>query len=502
MTSKTRSAFVRIGAIVASAAFLLPPSAIAQQHSPRKMLTAQELTLLQQSTPFQNNNGQVPSKAEYDGPLFQLSHAWPAPSSPLRNAPWQAAIGNGPITVHNAPAYANALKAAVAANARTLIYDYANWDAGKAGWYNEPWAGPLREAIRGTYPAGEFGPGVFPGTKLAATFRTHVLTYYDARAAASLGAVWGSTELSAMAPNVTTSNTQFTEGSIIVKAAAFASVDPTMPTGWWPVLNGAQQWKLYLRPEPPDPKTQPKPPKPANPQVQPAYVMQFDIIVKDSQSSPKTGWVFMTLVYDSRAPGDAWAKMVPLGVQWGNDPQAKTRRAPLFENWINPAAPFYAKQTLGWGGRLSGPNDGGRSNIVINGKVVNNAPNSGCMSCHSTAQWNVAQHKMPSFLLPSTPPNISCDQNGKPEQGGDFICSPPVASPAWMKWFQNRRGSTPMDAGAVATDFDLVLSFKSLPLWWAAVGKTDPTTQPDLLRLAPHTRNFNHYTGAPLPPRK
>jgi hypothetical protein len=44
------------------------------------------------------------------------------------------------------------------------------------------------------------------------------------------------------------------------------------------------------------------------------YVMQFDIIGKDTIAAPKTGWVFATLVYDARAKGnDAWDKMVSLG---------------------------------------------------------------------------------------------------------------------------------------------------------------------------------------------
>ena len=45
--------------------------------------------------------------------------------------------------------------------------------------------------------------------------------------------------------------------------------------------------------------------------------------MKDSLSAPQTGWVFTTLVYDKDAPGrTVLDKMVPLGAQWGNDPQA------------------------------------------------------------------------------------------------------------------------------------------------------------------------------------
>ena len=59
---------------------------------------------------------------------------------------------------------------------------------------------------------------------------------------------------------------------------------------------------------------------------------------------------------------------MPLGAMWGNDPNVKSPQGcdylkpggcpALAQTWINPVAPLYSKETLGWGGRLSGPNDG------------------------------------------------------------------------------------------------------------------------------------------------
>jgi hypothetical protein len=349
----------------------------------------------------------------------------------------------------------------------------------------------LREAIHGTYGAGEFGPAIFPGTGLRATFNTHVLTYYDERAAYSLYKLWGAT---AMKPDIETRNSQFDEGSVIVKAAVFASTELKSKTDWWDAMKGAQVWQLYVSPDG----------DPAQTQVWPGYVAQFDIIVKDSKSAPKTGWVFTTLVYDSSVPGDAWDKMIPLGAQWGNDPQATKPDQALVENWINPKAPKYSTQTLGWGGRLSGPNDGARNDIAVNGKVEKNAPDSSCMSCHSTAQWNVEQHKMVTFLLPSFAQNKPgsanagfqlCGADGKPSAKGNIICSPAPASAAWMKWVQNRKGTQPMDPGSIAMDFDEVFSFKSLPEWWRAMHPVPPT----LLEATTPVQRFNEYTGAPLP---
>jgi hypothetical protein len=37
-----------------------------------------------------------------------------------------------------------------------------------------------------------------------------------------------------------------------------------------------------------------------------------------------------------------------------------------------------------------------------------------------------------------------------------------------MKWFQDRKGDQPMDPGSIAGDFDMVLTFKTLPAWYSA----------------------------------
>ena len=454
----------------------------------RQLATASTYT----PSPFQDNNGGKPTFQQYSGPFFKTSSNWPRkPLPPLANPPWQTAIKGQMINTTNASAYAYALRDYVSKNAKTLILDYPNWNAEKAGWYNEPWLGSLRESIRGTYPAGTFGPEVFPNTGLRATFNTHVLTYYDARAAYTLFKLWGA---SAMNPDITTANSQFEEGAVIVKAAVFASTNPEKKTEWWDALKDAPQWQLFI--------DQVNSHEPINAQVWPGYVAQFDIIVKDTKSSPATGWVFTTLVYDASAPGDAWDKMIPLGAQWGNDPQATQPGQPLVENWINPKAPKYSTQTLGWGGRLSGPNDGARNNIVVNGQALVNAPNSSCMSCHSTAQWNVKKHRMDSFLLPSfsqeNPHGIKyCNDEGDTDSNGTNICSPAPASTEWMKWFQNRRGTEPMDAGSVAMDFDEVFSFKSLPLWYKATSG-GAQVNAKLLKSSTPTTRFNQYTGAPL----
>jgi hypothetical protein len=269
---------------------------------------------------------------------------------------------------------------------------------------------------------------------------------------------------------------------------------------WWPVTDGAAVWPIYTAiPEQ----------YPGAPAVLNSYVIQFDIIVKDSVASPKTGWVFATLVYDRNAQGDAWDKMVPLGAMWGNDPEVDSsarKASPLQETWINPAAPKYSTQTLGWGGRLSGPNDGARNDIQVGKKVMENHPDSSCMSCHGPAEWQPAQHKQISFLLPSYPnpqsgPPYKPCPDGKPSD--PYICSPAPGSPDWSRWFQDRPGTEPQDpgTGSVATDYDMVFAFKTLPMWWKAVGPKD-TPMPFAVRSLRHgaesPAQYNEYNGAPL----
>ena len=61
-------------------------------------------------------------------------------------------------------------------------------------------------------------------------------------------------------------------------------------------------------------------------QVLPVYAMQFDLIVKDRKTSPRTGWVFATLVYDADAAGATTRdRMEPLGAMWGNAPRRRGR---------------------------------------------------------------------------------------------------------------------------------------------------------------------------------
>jgi hypothetical protein len=285
----------------------------------------------------------------------------------------------------------------------------------------------------------------------------YVLTLYDSTAAYTVGQIWGKTGQSV---NLVNDAAQFKEGSVIVKLA-FSNIN--YPN--WAVMKGAQVFTVY--------DTVPTQENPAKGyQLRNVSFFQMDVIVKDSKTAPETGWVYSTFVYDSAAPGSTWEKMVPLGAMWGNDPGVNSPITPpfppLYETVINPKAPFYSTETLGWGGRLSGPNDGAvvqeAFDINTRQKYTNLALSS-CMSCHSPAQDNFN-----SFLLPA------------PFPGDTFFVYTP-GSKNWDLWFRNDPGHVAFDKGQAAMDYDMVMAFKSVPNFKASQA---PSSQNKLL-----TSNLN-----------
>ncbi len=387
--------------------------------------------------PFLNHRDSVPPSSAYDGPLFTLSHNYPQqPLPPLVNPPWQQALKGQPLSAKNALDYVEGIKSYVSPAIEKYLYDREHFNADSAGFYQEPWTGSIREAILGAYVGSGFGPGTF--SSLDSNMTTYVLTFYDQRAAHTLYNLWGTTGEQI---NLANNAGQFQQGSVIVK---FAFTTANYPQ--WDVMQGALTFPIY------DTGTAYTDPVY---KVRTVSFFQFDMIVKDTINAPTTGWVFSTLVYDKDAPGKTvWDKMVPLGAQWGNDPDVNSTKnpdEPLKENVINEDAPLYSRQTLGWGNRMSGPNDG----AVIpwasaGGKVYQNLQASSCMSCHLTAQV-----QFNSFLLPAPFPEGNSDTLAVFEPGG----------PEWLRWFRDLEGNVPFDSGQVGLDFDMVTAFKSIPAY-------------------------------------
>ena len=391
---------------------------------------------------FLNHRDSIPAKQQYPDSLFVLSHNYPDTAAPIINPPWQKALNGQPISSSNTFAYMDSLKNAVAANVIPFFTKHSTWTSAKYGWFNEPWVGSEREAILGAYLGNGNPSHMF--TTLNEDEAGYALVLYDSTAAYTVGKIWGKTGEKI---NLKNNAAQFKEGSIIVKLA-FSNIN--YPA--WPVMQGAQTFSVYdTIPTKENPKK--------GYQVRKVSFFQMDIIVKDSKTSPKTGWVYSTFVYDKDAAGASfWDKMVPLGAMWGDDPGINSPITPpypkLQETVINAKAPTYSKETLGWGGRLSGPNDGAVTQVAKNvdtKKVYKNLASSSCMSCHSPAQDNFN-----SFLLPG--PFPSSDTLGVYTPG----------SPKWNLWFRNNYGTVPFDAGQVAMDYDMVMAFKSVSDYNAA----------------------------------
>ncbi len=410
--------------------------------------------------PFENAYLPNPPQSVYSGNLFELRHDYPQTTPSPGDYPWKKVTNNGLITQQNSYAYVEALKAYVADDMQKLLYDYQNWDPQQESWYQSIWLGNVREPIHGMYVGSEFPAGSL-GPDQTGGLTTYVYTLYDQTAAVTLYRIWGQDSLNAYRPNLTnTADAQYAEGSVIVKFA-FVSLSET----WTPMENTAT-WDVYTDVDPTKGS-----PGTSDTTLRTLQLMQFDIIVKDTEAAPQTGWVFSTLVYDKDAVGNtAWDRMVPLGATWGGNPDvintspeaigvpAKVNQA-LTENWINMASPSYARSTLGWDGRISGPNDG----AVVTPATTQNgdkyqAPTglstAGCIACHSSAQYPMKSFLLPAVHIPG--PNVPLVMYDPGSEG-------------WMKWFSNRSGTEPIDSGQVSLDYDMVTAFKAIPSWEKAI---------------------------------
>lgn len=432
-----------------------------------KLATAALLTLpcLGQSAfavdPYAANNGFYPDPA---GKTWQGSYrtqSYDYPATAVDNG-WHKVAPRAPLTVASAPAYVAKLKAFVAPALRGMIESPNSWKPSDVRWYDMPWMGEGdaengRDSILGSFSGQIVLKSTFADSGLSVDMQNHTVVYYDATAAGTLRKLWADPF------NPDRRSVSFPEGAMIVKGVG---VTPTPQE--WPVVEGSSIWNVYRPPVAEVIKYKQDPNTPLHPLVTPLRVLQFDIIVKDSVASPQSGWVFTTFVYDRAAAGrGTWDKLVPLGAMWGNDPQfarnpdgRDPKGGELRESWINKSAPKFANQTLGWGGRLSGPIDVSERHDVIltTGQLKPRLSASSCLSCHGTAQFPFVANLYPS-------PNKTF-----PPEGSLFPMFVP-GSAEWALWFQNKPGTEPQNKnrGAVGLDYDMLIMF-ALSAFDAAAG--------------------------------
>jgi hypothetical protein len=271
-------------------------------------------------------------------------------------------------------------------------------------WYHAPWMhwGPNgREFIHGLTHERVSRPQELAPTQVS-VFQNWAVGMYNAPGGWVIGKVWKVPDH----PDPNAFN-NFPDGTVSIKLL-FTEADSKEV----PYLDGSKEWDAYIYD---------KNESPVNPngvrKVKEMRLLQIDIAVRDVRNDYVTGWVFGTFTYNGALKGSSpYGKLVPIGIMWGNDPEATVAGQPLKQTLIN-TSPDLPKQHLGWNGRLNGPVDN---------------PMSSCLSCHSTAEWPVSAGMTPA-------PGV---QPGTPE---------------WMKWFRNIRSGEAFVSGSRSLDYSLQL---------------------------------------------
>lgn len=249
-------------------------------------------------------------------------------------------------------------------------------------WFNAPWldygyAG--REFLRGLRMDRTSGPGELASGQKD-SHRNYSITYYNAPAGYALGQVW----CDPSAPDA--SKAKFPVGSVIYKMV-FTMAD----TSDVPHLDGTIEWEAFVEEETELPI--------GDKQVRKVRLIEVDYMVRSASADAVNGWVFGSHIFDGRIEGNAPKdKLVPVGLQWGNDPevtpaQVREGEKPLEQTWINTKAwnqddlPNSAVQSTGWGFRLQG--------------VVGNHATS-MMAEAMTASWPVMSSVPPGGITPDS----------------------------------------------------------------------------------------------------
>jgi hypothetical protein len=272
-------------------------------------------------------------------------------------------------------------------------------------WYHAPWMhwGPNgREFVHGLTHERSSRPKELAPTQVS-SFQNWAVGMYNAPGGWIIGKVWKD-------PNHPEPKefASFPDGTVSIKLL-FTEANPAEV----PYLEGSKEWDAYIYD---------KNESPINPngvrKVKTMRLLQIDIAVRDVRNDSVTGWVFGTFTYNNALGGTSpYDKLVPIGIMWGNDPEASAPGDPLKETYINTSSDL-PKQHLGWNGRLDGPVDN---------------PMSSCLSCHSTSEWPVNAGMTP----------------GQGAQPG---------SSEWMKWFRNIKSGEAFVSGSKSLDYSLQLA--------------------------------------------
>jgi hypothetical protein len=291
----------------------------------------------------------------YAGPRFELSQDYPEAPPPQGLHPWIKFNPRDPAQVDG---YMFAIRAYTYEG--MLESDWRGDQNKVRKWYQVPWmtaGNHPREFIHGMTEE-RFLTGPELGLKSGITVQNWAVGYYNDVGGLTIGKVWKNLG------NLTSVASQFGEGTVVAKVLFTAAAPNDFETTSGNLLDGAPEWQVNAQGNSPQSK-----------QIQTLRLLQMDIAVKDSRAGT-TGWIFGTFAYNREVKADdGWHRMMPVGLMWGNDPTlnqvayAQGRRP--VEGIVSPSCPLYARNHLGWLGRVNGPVDN---------------PASACMSCHSIAE--------------------------------------------------------------------------------------------------------------------
>lgn len=389
---------------------------------------------------------------DYKGRVFKLSQDYPVQLPLKETYPWEkiAFKNGGPV---DPEAYLQALlDYGLEGN---VDVDFYVQDNKLRKWYGMPWMDwntevatdwpgtDGREFVHGLTHEFDSAGNTF-GEAQAEFVDTWAQAYVNDRYAFSIGQVYcdpDDPKPGALNPDPTGLNSM-PDGSYVIKLL-FSTVNETE----LPTVKGAFAWTadIYANKSPPFRNAGPF--SRFERKLGKVRLIQIDLQVRDKRST--TGWLLGTYGYNGNAKGDTpWKRMVPLGLQWGNNPTvtfAETCTSPdgpcdydkLTEQWINRqavkdlATPPLSFNHLGFGGRLAGPVDN---------------PKSSCMGCHQTAGF-------PSVpILAEFSPNagvLKLDAQKHPE----------AAQSLRMTYFGNVPGGTVFsDTQLYSADYSLQLS--------------------------------------------
>lgn len=314
--------------------------------------------------------------------------------------------------------------------------DYVDWDGTQCGWFHAPWMHDLREPMHGLTRERSSRLGELHPSQTTRTANWAVSMYNDV-GGHGFHRIWGEDRAYPK-----TKDFAFDDGTVAVKLL-FSLAAPEQV----PYLRYAKTWDIH------DGK-----------KIVKARLMQIDVLVKDARltdgqypapNDDLVGWAMGSYLYNgaietsprcdqvssdvATCEQSRWRdRMVPIGIQWGNDPQSfagptppqgTSNPAPV-QHWLNDdvTTMFANIRTmsghpphLGRDGRMNGPVDNHRST---------------CLACHGRAvDFGRAEPDWLRYI--------------------PFVVDEGASNEALRPFFRNLNSDEPFVAGTQSLDYSL-----------------------------------------------